>query len=581
MKSFEISLGRGIQLDVLKAIETRVGICANSGAGKSHLMRLIVEKIAGRVPCHIIDHEGEYPTVRSKVDAVLVGRDGDMLPQVGTAHKLAQKLLAAHVSTILDVSALSRVDRLNFVAAYIEGLLDAPSSAWHPTFVFVDEAHRWAPEVASKGGGKQLTSAIQRCRAAVIALMDSGRKRSIGGVIATQRLAKVTKDAFAEANNLFSGRFAQDTDLKRVSELLGLDHKQRDLVPEFEAGEFLGQGPALNKPGTVKFRTYDTKTKAPRFGDKAGPSQPSASVKKLLSELVELPQEVETEVRDLADARKEVTRLQRELKRAQRNRAKPSEEAIHAAESNAVAHERKRISRSLEAIAKKIDKLPSHSVFTVATECVSLAEEIRGLATGSAAPDPQPRRKKTKRPSARSEKSAMEKQRPRRSNGALPMTWSSAPGRLLTVLLQFAIDEPISKRRLAALAGVSQRKTSTFRNAMSTLKTEGLIEVMGSDVSPSASALEFMDEVEPLPSGEQLIDEWRDRLGGGAARRIFDALLEVGGVGERDEISVMADVDDNTSSMRNALSELRRLGLVESGRGSEIQAAAHVMEAIG
>jgi ABC-type polysaccharide/polyol phosphate transport system ATPase subunit len=45
MKTFHVNLGRGLSVDVLKLVESRVGICANSGAGKSYLMRLIAEAI--------------------------------------------------------------------------------------------------------------------------------------------------------------------------------------------------------------------------------------------------------------------------------------------------------------------------------------------------------------------------------------------------------------------------------------------------------------------------------------------------------------------------------------------------------
>jgi DNA helicase HerA-like ATPase len=47
---------------------------------------------------------------------------------------------------------------------------------------------------------------------AVISLMSQGRKRGFSGIIATQRLSKLHKDAAAEANNVIIGRTWLDAD---------------------------------------------------------------------------------------------------------------------------------------------------------------------------------------------------------------------------------------------------------------------------------------------------------------------------------------------------------------------------------
>jgi DNA helicase HerA-like ATPase len=60
----------------------------------------------------------------------------------------------------------------------------------------------------------------------VIALMDSGRKRGFCGVLATQRISKLSKDATAECNNKLIGR-SVEADAKRAGEELGLARARR------------------------------------------------------------------------------------------------------------------------------------------------------------------------------------------------------------------------------------------------------------------------------------------------------------------------------------------------------------------
>lgn len=68
--AFSIKIARNLELDVLALVDTRMAICANSGGGKSHAMRLLVERVAGKIPVHLLDADGEFGTIRSMLDAV-------------------------------------------------------------------------------------------------------------------------------------------------------------------------------------------------------------------------------------------------------------------------------------------------------------------------------------------------------------------------------------------------------------------------------------------------------------------------------------------------------------------------------
>jgi DNA helicase HerA-like ATPase len=57
--------------------------------------------------------------------------------------------------------------------------------------------------------------------------MSQGRTRGHAGIIATQRLSKLRKDAAAEANNVLIGRTWLDADQVRAEDALGLTKVDR------------------------------------------------------------------------------------------------------------------------------------------------------------------------------------------------------------------------------------------------------------------------------------------------------------------------------------------------------------------
>src|SRR5690242_7974913 len=72
-----------IDLDVL--MRTRLLIQANSGGGKSWLLRRVAEQLFGKVPVIIIDPEGEFATLREKFGYVLVGKGGETPADIRSA----------------------------------------------------------------------------------------------------------------------------------------------------------------------------------------------------------------------------------------------------------------------------------------------------------------------------------------------------------------------------------------------------------------------------------------------------------------------------------------------------------------
>ena len=56
----------GIKIIISILLKSRMLVCANSGGGKSYLLRKLAEVCFGKIPQIIIDVEGEYLTLREK-----------------------------------------------------------------------------------------------------------------------------------------------------------------------------------------------------------------------------------------------------------------------------------------------------------------------------------------------------------------------------------------------------------------------------------------------------------------------------------------------------------------------------------
>lgn len=294
--------GKALPLDVERLLVSRLLLQANSGSGKSWLLRRLLEQTHGKVQHLVLDIEGEFHTLRERFDYVLAARTGgDTLADVRSAPLIARRLLELGVSTIIDLYELKAHDRIRFVRLFLEALIDAPRALWHPALVVVDEAHHFCPQAG------QAESA-----AAVIDLMTRGRKRGFCGVLATQRLSKLHKDAAAEANCKLIGRATLDVDLKRAADELGFSAREdvariRTLAP----GSFFAFGPGLSDQ-VVEVKVGDVETTHPRAGRGAAPvPPPREKVKQVLAKLADLPKEAETEVNDLAQARARIAELER------------------------------------------------------------------------------------------------------------------------------------------------------------------------------------------------------------------------------------------------------------------------------
>lgn len=188
---------KAIKVDAMVLADTRGLFSASSGLGKSWLMRLIAENVASSVQTILVDAEGEYPTLREKLDLLIVSENGDLRADIRSARLLARRLAETGVSAVIDIYDLPGKEdpwlkRRMFVAEFLSELMNLPKKLYHPMLIMVDEAHQFAPEKPTGdtyiwNGVKVNPSLLSR--SAVRSMMSAGRKRGIGGILATQRLS--------------------------------------------------------------------------------------------------------------------------------------------------------------------------------------------------------------------------------------------------------------------------------------------------------------------------------------------------------------------------------------------------------
>ncbi|MFL6756562.1 MAG: helicase HerA domain-containing protein [Sphingomicrobium sp.] len=232
--------GDPISIDLEELLATRLLVQGNSGSGKSHLLRRLLEKSAGQVQQVVIDPEGDFVTLADCYGHVPVEAADHSERDIV---RLAGRIREHRASVVLSLEGLEAEGQMRCAAAFLSGLFDAPRDHWYPALVVVDEAQLFAPA----GGGEVAEEVRRASLSAMTNLMCRGRKRGLAGVIATQRLAKLAKNVAAEASNFLMGRTFLDIDMARAADLLGMERRQAEAIRDLPRGTFLALGPAISR----------------------------------------------------------------------------------------------------------------------------------------------------------------------------------------------------------------------------------------------------------------------------------------------------------------------------------------------
>ena len=275
--------GGAVPIDLEELLATRLLVQGNSGSGKSHLLRRLLERSAGQVQQVVIDPEGDFVTLSGAYGHVVI-EAGDYSER--EIARFATRLREHRASVVLSLEGLEVEGQMRCAAAFLSAMFDAPREHWYPALVVVDEAQLFAPAAAG-----EVTEEVRRASlSAMTNLMCRGRKRGLAGVIATQRLAKLAKNVAAEASNFLMGRTFLDIDMARAADLLGMDRRQAEAIRDLQRGTFLALGPAVSRrPITVRIGAVETSA---RSGSPKLTPLPTATAPHDMKELLLAPEPV-------------------------------------------------------------------------------------------------------------------------------------------------------------------------------------------------------------------------------------------------------------------------------------------------
>ncbi|MCQ8240103.1 ATP-binding protein [Acetobacteraceae bacterium KSS12] len=328
--------GEAASLDLEELLSTRLLVQGNSGSGKSHLLRRLLEQSARWVQQAIIDPEGDFVSLAERFGHLVV----DAAEHTEAGLQAAGERMRAHrVSVVLSLEGLDAENQMRRAASFLNGMFEAPRAHWYPVLVAVDEAQLFAPAAA----GEVSDEARRVSLAAMTNLMCRGRKRGLAGVIATQRLAKLAKNVAAEATNFLMGRTFLDIDMARAADLLGMERRQAESFRDLGRGQFVALGPALSRrPMPVRIGTVETESRS--AGPALMPFQPGAPDAEMRALILAQPDEPAMRARrPLAPPPPDILQQLAAAGAAQRAVREPEEAARPAQETleDAFAHRRR------------------------------------------------------------------------------------------------------------------------------------------------------------------------------------------------------------------------------------------------
>lgn len=558
-------LSVGIDLDRL--LQDHLLIQANSGGGKSWTVRRICEQTHGMVQQIIIDMEGEYHTLREKFDYVLAGQRGGEAPaDLKSAAMLARRLMELGTSAIIDVYELG-VRRDRFVKVFFETIMnDLPKELWHPVMFVVDELHKLAPE--NGHGTAESTEAV-------VDVAGRGRKRGFCLVGATQRIAKVHKDAIAEFNNVLIGRCNLDNDQKRAGRELGFTDREaiRDLR-KLGGGRFHAYGPAISDE-VIKVQVGGVQTTHPRAGEHAlPPTPPRATIKKVLAQLKDLPHEAEAEAKTVEGLRATVRELRAQL--AMRPVERPAKTEIKTIERIVITEAQ---IKRMETVTDKLMVLRQKGDVVGQEIYAAMKETQMGISLWRSAqlrPAEIPHVRREPIREALSghnekmiEKTLVAKRLPEPSHDRSTSDEKPVAGmmRILAVLYR---DGEMS-RTSAALRALMTPDGGTFNTYMPRLIRDGLVEKTSSGVgitNRGHASVREANVVEIPPPGPTLVETWARELVGKEAD-ILRHLAQIYPSGQaRSAIAEACGMSADGGTFNTYMPKIIRKGLAVKDSGS-------------
>jgi hypothetical protein len=241
-------ISQDLDLDLEEIIGQCIAILGIRGSGKSNTAGVIFEELLrNNYPMSIVDIEGEYFGLKENYEVLVVGTGEGVEIEIDaeSAGEIARVSMEQNVPVVLDLSGFLADERTELLKAYLSSLWDLAGRLRRPYVIGIEEAHEFIPQ----GVKTELKELIAR-----IALR--GRKRGLGGIIVSQRSAKVDKDVLSQAGILFLHRVVHEVDMRVYGELLPWRKAEvKEIVGSLETGDCIHINGDTIRPIYVRERT--------------------------------------------------------------------------------------------------------------------------------------------------------------------------------------------------------------------------------------------------------------------------------------------------------------------------------------
>ena len=535
--------GRDVRINVERLIVSRLLISATSGQGKSWTIRRLLEQTHGQIQQIVIDVEGEFFSLRERYDYVLAGgTDGDCPADVRCAAMLARKLLELRVSCIVDIYELTMKDRIHFVKLFLESMINAPKSLWHPCMVVIDESQLFAPQDA-------------KCEStqAVVDLMTRGRKRGYTGVLCTLRPAALDANVRATALNKLIGGLSLDIDVERSGKDLGFSRNRWGELRALKPGHFFAIGPALCESVT-EITVGPVVTTHPKAGQQAmAPPPPREAVKKVLASLADLPAEAEKELQTVEELKARVKTLEAEARKAT-----PAADmlALKAQHAEVVRRYQTAAKRAVEMLANVPQAIEATREFIapIAGEDAPAKEVPVGFFKGG-----QPEMV-TPRPRVRAE-----------SNGHAKPDGEAKILRALAELDAIGVTAP-PRLQVVFMSGYGHPGSTGFAKGIKTATEKGLIQIGHGTISITPEGRSTVDNIKPPKSSHELQQRVIDAVGGAGGKILRELIDEYPNAVDRSALVLRSGYGHpGSTGFAKAMGRLSAFGFIES-KGGQVKA---------
>ena len=547
----------------------------------------------------MLDCDGEYYTLKEKLEDVIVigGQYGDIATSMQGVSLLPREIISNQLSVVIDLSDMKMPDRVCYVKLFLESLMELPQKYWKSYLVFVEEAHKFCGQQDKQESGP-----------AVRDLMSRGRKMGFCGILVTQRISKLHKDAAAECNNKFIGRTGLDLDMDRVSKELGFTKSSeftrlslRDLKPR----HFYAYGTSINQHYVHTVIIKEAKTRFAKSGSPMDikPRKPTAKLLSMLDKLNELPKDQEKTERTVEELTNQVTKLQAELRTYTRAGQKQNvqvssfitdEFAIQKRIDLAVANCKTEFNKELKLAKEKWKTINSsllRSMHTIKNASLYIIQKWEALTPVDPANVIMPTNavfvpiddQDDKKYIVQSDDIIHKPGNVDTSQSLLGHEFSldqvaafattTGAMRILKACAMFG-PRPITKVRAAMIARLSH-KSGSYNTYLSTLKKSGLITVQGDYIHITQAGRQKAGKVESLPTDpDELINLWCGIIGSenGASRILRQLGRHYPNYLTKGQLANLTSLSHNSGSYNTYLSLLKRNGLI-SQSGQNIKAS--------